>query len=232
MNHLKLLTIVLVVAAALVGLYFVSTGEAEAQALASKGRFVYSAKFLCGEFFGPSGLDREGPVKPGNYQTAINVLNPNSETLSFRKKAILLFDSSNPPDAFELPQPPGDLVSASLPSNWGLEIDCADIRRVLLGQLPVPGVPLPFIKGWVEISAPGSLGSRLNVTAAYTAHGFRESMTGSVTGTCDSATGLCTTGNLGAPCTVDSDCDLAGGTVREPEGFSMQVLPILSKRAS
>src|SRR5262245_2945651 len=55
---------------------------------------VYAVKFLCGRFKGvqiptptspPDSV--EGPVKPGNYLTAINVHNPNSYPVKFMKKA-------------------------------------------------------------------------------------------------------------------------------------------------
>jgi hypothetical protein len=156
---------------------------------------VYSAKFLCGEFdktpgpvAGPE-IRGEGPVKPGNYQTAINVHNPNRIPVLIHKKAVLLFSGSEPlaspaPGDFEVPHPPGMPVTAILPPDWGLEIDCADIRQVLLGAPPAPGAPLPFIKGWVilevvhvpvDVPVSFEIDTRdlpLDVVAAYTAQGF------------------------------------------------------------
>ncbi len=138
---------------------------------------VYAVKFLCGTFF------QEGPVKPGDYATAINVHNPNGGVVSFRKKAVLLYRADQPPtDAeFELPKPPYPFVGRKLSANWGLEIDCDDIRNVLLhGPVPPPAPPAPtFIKGWVVIEVPatpappidGGLVPPLDVTAVYTATG-------------------------------------------------------------
>jgi hypothetical protein len=115
---------------------------------------------------------REGPVKPGNYQTAINVVNPTRMPIKFVKKAVLLYDRSKPPDEFEQPMPPGQLFEAFLEENWGMEIDCPDIRQVLLGQPPDPALgPPPFLKGFVEIEV-FNLNDELDIVAAYTSHGF------------------------------------------------------------
>ena len=136
---------------------------------------VYAAKFLCGTHTPPVPGVVEGPVKPGNYQTAINVHNPNRSTVSFRKKAILLFRADAPPVP-EQPQPPGAFVQAGLKANWGLEIDCNDIRNVLLDPAIAPPDPI-FMKGWVVLEVVGGSTSQggpkpLDVVAAYTAHGF------------------------------------------------------------
>lgn len=134
---------------------------------------VYAVKFLCGNFPGNPNASVEGPVKPGNYLTAINVHNPNNISLTFRKKAILLFQADAPLLPPETPMKPGEFKTVTLPPNWGLEIDCRDIRTVLL-----PGPPPPiFIKGWVVIEVPGGQGGQVNplpldVTAVYTSHGF------------------------------------------------------------
>ena len=69
--------------------------------------------------------------------------------------------------------PPGHKVPAGLEPDWGMEIDCPDIRTVLL-QTPA-ATPLSFIKGWVVIKVPPTpvKGAKLlDVVAAYTAHDF------------------------------------------------------------
>jgi hypothetical protein len=86
-------------------------------------------------------------------------------------------------DQFEQPQPPGPWVRpGDLPPDWGLEIDCADIRAVLLGQRmnscpmearcePGGGDPrawADFIKGYVVIEHQDRL--PLDVTALYTGY--------------------------------------------------------------
>ena len=136
---------------------------------------VYAVMFLCGAFPQAPPPAAEGPVKPGNYQTAINVHNPNGGAVFFRKKAILLYNAAAPPVAPETPMPPGSFHNVTLNANWGLEIDCNDIRRFLL---PPPVIAYPtFIKGWVVIEVPTPFPFTtplppLDVVAAYTAHGI------------------------------------------------------------
>jgi len=141
---------------------------------------VYAVKFLCGSFLPkpptPPVDGVEWPVKPGNYFTAINVHNPNSTLISFQKKAVLLYRADKPPKPEE-PMPPGKLFQASLRDDWGLEIDCTDIRNQLLSGT-APGAPT-FIKGWVVIevtAAKNQMEPRpLDVTAVYTSHGWNQS---------------------------------------------------------
>jgi hypothetical protein len=132
-------------------------------------RYVYAAKFLCGEFK-PTG--REGPVQPGRYSTAINVHNPHGFAVAIRKKAILLFNGEHPEEAVERPVPPthGErTVIKELGPDWGLEIDCLDIRDLLLRDTsgkPGPQPPI-FIKGWVVIETVSD--APVDVVAVYTA---------------------------------------------------------------
>lgn len=187
MRRLGAVASALAIPVALIGVMCLGIDQAQAQ---NAIRTVYSAKFLCGEYGtqDPAGtVRREGPVKPGNYQTAINIVNPNRTTISFVKKAVLLYDSFNPdfnqPGVHERPRPPGNLYQLTLPPNWGAEIDCPDIREVLLCPAagcppPPPGTPLPFIKGYVvlETVQPSNQTFKpLDVVAAYTSHGFSAS---------------------------------------------------------
>ena len=202
MRYLKPAVLMLCVAA--LGGFFLQRNSAEAQAtprliaVPKPSIDVYAVKFLCGTYtIGASGIIREGPVKPGNYQTAINIHNPNpNASILFTKKAVLMFDSLNPPMDFERPMPPGKRLDAGLEPDWGMEIDCPDIRQVLLNLPPPPGQE-PFIKGWVVIEVKANRPLPLDVVAAYTSHGFSE----------------------GDP-TVPP----------QPEGFSMQVLPVKPTR--
>src|SRR5438445_4110009 len=105
--------------------------------------FVYAAKFLCGQFDRKLISEREhleGPVKPGNYLTAINVHNPNLRPVVFQKKAVLLFAGlePRPQEEFERPVAAQKPRQAELPPDGGMEIDCPDIRRVLLGGVAPP----------------------------------------------------------------------------------------------
>jgi hypothetical protein len=211
-----------VVASALLALIAVlglSIDPAQAQLVQSQ-RKVYSAKFVCGSFQPPPPgpvPQREGPVKPGNYQTAINVVNPTRHPLVFLKKAVLLYNSQQPPPptVFEQPMPPGPYVTAILEPNWGFEIDCPDIRQVLLGMPPpLPGTSAPFIKGFVVLETFKS-NDFLDVVGAYTSHGY------AVDNVC-AALG-------GAPCDPTNPldpCFSAGGICAPaftPEGFSTDI---------
>ena len=151
----------------------VTTGSADVDAGAPT--WQHAAKFICGVTGG-------GPVAAGDYRTAINVHNPNSTTVrgtgtgsstsssfspGFRKKALLLFPP--PPEGGDVPKevatPPGAWFRPpNLPADWGFEIDCADIRDVLLAGEPREDTN--FVKGFVVIEATGKL--PLDVTAAYT----------------------------------------------------------------
>ena len=136
--------------------------------------YVYAAKFLCGEL---RQIDREGPVQPGRYSTAINVHNPHHIPVVFRKKAVLLYNGEHPEQAKERPLPPTQRECPAvreLGPDYGLEIDCPDIRDVLLRDAsgkPGPQAPV-FIKGWVVIETMTTIS--LDIVAVYTT----ESITG------------------------------------------------------
>jgi hypothetical protein len=146
--------------------------HAGAAGAAAAAPFIYSVKIVCGDF--GKGLDPnapevpEGPVKPGDYQTLINIHNPNSVAAQFTKKAVLVFAGNAPVQEtqFETPMPPGSIVTpAPLGPDFGMSIDCQDLRKVLLPGAP----PAPtFVDGWVELLSPVAL----DVEAVYTAHGF------------------------------------------------------------
>ncbi|HEX4963123.1 MAG TPA: hypothetical protein VF173_19995, partial [Thermoanaerobaculia bacterium] len=156
-------------------LAFVASAASMAQAPPPKDD--YAVKFLCGNFLPkvPPGLPPDGvewPVKPGNYFTVINVHNPNSSGIVFKKKAVLLYRADKPPKP-EQPMPPGSLITVELGPDYGLEIDCSDIRSQLLsGTAPVAPT---FIEGWVVIVVTGNAVDPnplpLDVTAVYTSHG-------------------------------------------------------------
>ena len=87
----------------------------------------------------------------------------------------MLYRADKPPKPEE-PMPPGQLIEASLKEDWGLQIDCSDIRSVLLKGTS-PSAPT-FIEGWVIIEVKGS-GNQpeprpLDVTAVYTSHGWNQ----------------------------------------------------------
>ena len=242
MNRSKILSSAVVLAMALAGVMLAGIDTVEAQAGVFQ-RTVYSAKFLCGEFQPAGGVcpggtpctsdadcpnagdicdQGEGPVKPGNYQTAINIVNPTHHPVAFQKKAVLLF-SNDPnfpvptPGTFEEPQPPGNLFTGILEENWGMEIDCPDIREVLLGQPAPSGGPLPFIKGYVVLET-FAAGDLLNVVPAYTSHGF----TPQFDFVCDDGTPCDPTDPLDVCLSIGLTCNpVIAGIV--PEGFSIDI---------
>jgi hypothetical protein len=129
--------------------------------------WVYAAKFLCG-YQHPASPAEQGPVEGGRYATAINVHNPNRHTVGFVKKAVLLFDASRPHEAAEQPLPPLKPLKGELAPGYGLEIDCRDIREVLLRGAVGPGEPsFSFIKGWVVIETAAD--APLDIVVVYTA---------------------------------------------------------------
>lgn len=71
-------------------------------------------------------------MQGGLYSTAINVHNPNRHPVRFLKKAVLLYDGRKPEEALERPLPPAhrDPAVVEIQPDWGLEIDCHDIRQV------------------------------------------------------------------------------------------------------
>lgn len=140
----------------------------------------YAAKFACGEFGKTLAASAtnvpEGPVAPGYYQTAINVHNPDNTPVNFQKKAILMYSGTTPTteSGFEQPLPPGNLISTGLPSDYGMLIDCQDIRAMLLPTAPKAPT---FIEGYVIIQVPNSStsnppGAQLDVTSLLTGNGY------------------------------------------------------------
>jgi hypothetical protein len=183
MKHLRYILVGLVIIGSTLGLWVAGSKGQAPGTINLPFNFpinVYSAKFLCGALPPtPQGQIEHGPVKPGNYQTAINVHNPNFQPVTFVKKAILMYATDATfQQGFEIPRPPGQLVQATLEPDFGLEIDCADIRQVLLKGMTLP-TSNAFIKGFVVIETPGKV--TLDVVSAYTAHGFKVDLaTGSV----------------------------------------------------
>ena len=85
-------------------------------------RYVYAAKFLCGELKRTAAA-QEGPVEPGSYATAINVHNPHGYPVGMRKKAILLTTARTPrrPSSGRAavhPPVPGDGRSSVPTTGW------------------------------------------------------------------------------------------------------------------
>ncbi len=113
------------------------------------GTQEYAVKFVCGQAL----ADRPA-VARGRYYTAINIHNPNPETIVFLRKY-----------AFTLPnEAPGPIARDSIPlklgSDQALELDCVRILR-----LAREFVRAPFAKGFAVIQTRVPL----DVVAVYTA---------------------------------------------------------------
>lgn len=113
---------------------------------------THSAKFLCG----PMG---EGPLVPGDYQTAINVHNFTPDTIWIYKKAVEAWSELEPPAI------PSEWQEVVLGPDYAFEIDCEDIYYLLGYE---PGGPGYLIKGFVVIGYDGTE-PLVDVAPVYTA---------------------------------------------------------------
>ncbi len=113
--------------------------------------FQYAAKFVCGT--NPSAPER---ILPGDYATAVNIHNPNNESVLLRKTIALTV----PPDV-QAPGAVSDPIEDELGPNQALEVDCGEIPSEFFAMPPGP----PYIKGFLVITST----RRLDVTAVYTA---------------------------------------------------------------
>ncbi len=113
--------------------------------------FEYAVKVICGKADGEI-------LAPGRYWTAINVHNPATTGVKFRKKVAIAFPG-------EKPGPVSEFFDAKLGPDEAFEIDCKDIREHARYDED-------FLKGFVVIQSP----SELDVVAVYTAAGARETV--------------------------------------------------------
>lgn len=126
-------------------------------------RFVeYSAKFLCGveEAKDPG----SGPVRPGIYETTINIHNPQLPvnplpSVTFVKKAVL-----STPEG-EKPVPPSRFRVDKVQADFAEQVDCKIIREML-----GPAGAAPFIEGFVVLILPTRVNPvpQLDVVGVYT----------------------------------------------------------------
>jgi hypothetical protein len=127
-------------------------------------RFVeYSAKFLCGVSDGKEA--GSAAVRPGTYETTINIhnpqlpLNPPPKVL-FLKKAVLA-----PPEG-DKPIPPSKFRRDELQADFAEQVDCKIIRD-MLGAAGAG----PFIEGFLVlyvIGVPVNVAHELDVVGVYT----------------------------------------------------------------
>jgi hypothetical protein len=142
---------------------FIALGSGWAAAQ-TQVRFVeYSAKFLCGLVEEQAPLS-PAPVRPGIYDTSINIHNPQFlakpiPSVIFLKKAVLSLPEG------EKPVPPSGFRRDILQADFAERVDCRTIREIL-----GPAGTGQFIEGYVVLIllAP----NELDVTGVYTATGL------------------------------------------------------------
>lgn len=110
--------------------------------------YQYAVKYVCG-----NGASSSGAVATGRYMTAINVHNPQSVSLSLKKKVAQAVSEDL------LPIAPSNFTSYTIKPDYAFEIDCRDIYTI--GNI---GTAVPFTKGFVVINSP----RQLDVVAVYT----------------------------------------------------------------
>jgi hypothetical protein len=119
-------------------------------------------KFVCGTAKGDI-------LAPGEYWTAINVLNQHYKYVKFRKKISIALPKSGELGKEEPGEVEDEFEEAKLGPDQALEIDRKDIEKH--AEKIINGVE--FIKGFVIIHSP----IELDVVAVYTAIGKEASLT-------------------------------------------------------
>ncbi len=114
-------------------------------------RFQYPVKFICAL----PGVDTTGAVVPGAYATAINIHNPTSDTVVFRKKFALALPN-------DVPGRVSPFARSVLGPDQAVEINCPEIWR----RTRTRG----FAKGFAVIETDVGL----DVVAVYTAAGAQK----------------------------------------------------------
>jgi hypothetical protein len=117
--------------------------------------FQYAAKFLCTSNI-PGTSQTTTSLLPGNYQTVVNIHNPNSTTVRFRMK-LALASLQNPQIS--------NFIDGSLKPDQAGKVDCGDL----------PSFELHLIHGFEGFLVIESTHS-LDVVAVYTA-GTKEGVT-------------------------------------------------------
>ena len=107
---------------------------------------TYAAKFICGVQKDPN-IALVPDAQAGNYSTKINVHNNTGQTITFRKKIIMLKGG-------QVPTAPQFRVDENLGPDWALEVVCRDIYghlNIPIPPLPPPAgaAPPPLIEGFV-----------------------------------------------------------------------------------
>lgn len=131
----------------------------KAAAPTTKELYTYPVKFVCGSIPGSGDMPaiKEPPVKPGNYATAINILNIFDEAVKLTYWASV----AAPVSAATPPGPVSTEIGMGLRPRQAMEIDCPQIMG-LFGGIEVARAD--FLKGFLVIESTVDL----QVVAVYT----------------------------------------------------------------
>jgi hypothetical protein len=155
------------IGAAVLGVASLTSFAAPAQepplAAASVPLFSYGVKYVCG-LQKPTGEPGEPAVKPGNYATEINILNPNFVKTAIRKRVLVLVDHGRPVGREPEQVKPRGTDSIDLEAGNATMDDCNHLWQLVYPNLPLP-VPMPPLIGYLWIVSREAL----DVTAVYTA---------------------------------------------------------------
>ncbi len=111
-----------------------------------QGLFVYGAKFLCGTIpalaTAPTFPAGDTTLVPGTYLTAVNIHNPDTLTILFEKRAVIANAQVDPRGRV------GEIQRDTLTWDQALEVDCADVLRLLQDTTDLLS---GFLKGFIVV---------------------------------------------------------------------------------
>jgi len=134
----------------LASILMLGAGGASAQAPPVPTSYEYAVKFVCGRAI----QDKTTSAAPGFYFTDINVHNPNSTAIEFKKKFAIALPNQTAGKISEL-------FPAALKSDQAFSVDCAEITK-RLGQ-----APSTFVTGFAVFQT----AKELDIVAVYTTAG-------------------------------------------------------------
>jgi hypothetical protein len=125
--------------------------------------YSYAVKFVCG-LQRPSGEPGEPPVKPGNYATEVNILDPNAAPAPIRKRVLVLVDRGRPVGREPEQVKARGFDSIQLDGGNATMDDCNRLWQLANPNLAIP-VPMPLTIGYLVLQTT----ELLDVNAVYTA---------------------------------------------------------------
>ena len=105
----------------------------------------YSARFLCGTIVG-----EDGPLRPGRYDSDVNIFNRQSFSVSFIWRAVLSSDFQTDPQNERMRN--SNFILMTLNPGASIGISCNDIRQYLPAHSSRDASNTDFIEGVLTIS--------------------------------------------------------------------------------